>query len=114
MAFWEGIILIGGFFAIVCWKLLTGAIALDQLFEGDQLDPSSPEGYSSYVSGGRIQSFLIFMFAVLYYLGQVIHNLTEFPKLPNLLVDGLAGSQAVYLGGKARAMVRGQLLDFLK
>ena len=35
LAYWEGVILLGGFFGVVLWKLLTGRISLSQLLEGD-------------------------------------------------------------------------------
>jgi len=114
LAQWEGFLLLGGFFAIVFWKLATQSISLDQLLEGDIRDPNGKDGYSTYISAGRAQSLLITIFAALYYLLQVIHNPREFPTLPNGLVAALAGSQALYLGGKAQAMWMGRLRDFLK
>jgi hypothetical protein len=114
VAYWEGLILIGGFFGIVFWKLMTGGIVLDQLLEGDIRDPNSADGYASYTSAGRVQSLLITLFAALSYLLQVIHNPRVFPTLPNGLIGALAGSQALYLGGKAQAMLLGRLRDFLK
>jgi hypothetical protein len=114
LAYWEGLILIGGLFGLVFCKLMTGEIVLDQLLEGDIRDPNSADGYSSYVSAGRVQSLLFTIFAALYYLLQVVHNPKEFPTLPNGLMATLAGSQAVYLGGKAQAMLLGRLRDFLK
>lgn len=116
LAKWEGLLLLGGFFGIVLWKLVNGSIVLDQLFEGDitDRDPKNVTGYSSYVSAGRVQSFLVTVFVALYYILQVIRNPTEFPKLPALLIAALAGSQLLYLGGKAQAMLIGRLRDFLK
>jgi hypothetical protein len=114
MVYWEGAILIGGLFGIVFWKVMTGAIILDHLFEGDIRDPSNADGYASYTSAGRVQSFLISLFAALSYLLQIIHNPRVFPIVPNSLIGVLAGSQALYLGGKAQAMFVGRLRDFLK
>jgi hypothetical protein len=114
VAYWEGVILIGGFFGIVSWKLMTGSINLDQLFEGDIRNPKSIDGYSSYTSAGRMQSLLITLFAALSYLLQVISNPRVFPTVPNGLLEILAGSQALYLGGKAQAMLLGRVRDFLK
>jgi len=109
-----GVCLFGGFFGIVFWKLLTGGIRLVGLFEGDIRDPNSAGGYLSYVSAGRVQALLTTVFAALYYLLRVIHDPREFPSLPGGLVGALAASQAVYLGGKAQAMLLGRLRDFLK
>jgi len=114
LAAYEGFILIGGFFGIVFWKLLTGGIGLSQLLEGDIRDPNSPGGYSTQVSAGRAQSLLITLFVALYYLSQVIHNPKEFPRLPGGLIEALAGSQAVYLGGKAQAMLLGRWRNIVK
>ena len=111
LAQWEGFLLLGGFVAIVFWKLATQSISLNQLLEGDI---RGKDGYETYTSAGRAQSLLITLFAALYYLLQIIHNPKEFPSLPAGLVAALAGSQAVYLGGKAQAMWFGRLRDILK
>jgi len=114
LALWQGLLLVGGFFSIVFWKLMTGGIALDQLLQGDIRDESKPDGFSTETSAARVQSLTVTLFAALYYLLQVIHNPTQFPKLPSGLVDVLAGSQALYLGGKAQALLMGRLRDILK
>jgi len=114
LACWEGLVLIAGFFGIVFWKLMTGEIVLDQLLDGDIRDPNCSDGYGSYVSAGRAQSLLITLFIALYYLLQVIYNPRAFPTLPNGLIAALAGSHAIYLGGKAQAMLVGRFRDFLK
>ena len=62
-----GLILIGGFFGIVFWKLLSGGIILEGLLEGDIRDPDGEDGNSWYVSPGRVQCLLITLFAALYY-----------------------------------------------
>ena len=114
LAKWEGLLIICGFFGIVFWKLANGSIALQQLLEGDSRTSQNPDDGSTYVSAGRTQSLLITLFVALYYLVQVIHNPAEFPELPGVLVAALAGSQALYLGGKARAMLLDPWRDFLK
>ena len=38
LAYWEGIIIIAGFFGVVAWKLMTGEIDLEGLFVGDMRD----------------------------------------------------------------------------
>ncbi len=112
---WEGLLLLGGFFAIVLWKLANGSIGLDQLFEGDIRDRDSKDivAYSTYVSAGRVQSFLVTVLVALYYLLQVIQNPRNFPTLSSGLIGGLAGSQLLYLGGKAQAMLLGRWRDLL-
>jgi hypothetical protein len=110
LARWEGFTLLGGFFGIVFWKLMTGGISLNHLLEGDvrQADGSN----SIELSAGRSQLLLLTLFSSLYYLLRVIHSPQEFPKLPNALVGALAGSQALYLAGKAKAMLIGRSRDF--
>lgn len=112
LASWEGLILIGGLFGIVVWKMMTGEIPLEQLFEGDSLARDGTR--SSYASGGRVQAFLVTIYVAFYYLMQVIHNPKEFPEVPTSVVGVLAGSHAVYLGGKARAMLLSRFRNFLK
>ena len=112
LARWEGLILIGGFFAVVLWKVFTGEIALDRLFEGHIRKPNGQ--YTTYTSAGRVQVFWVTLYAAYYYLVQVIQNPTEFPTLPNGLIAVLAGSHALYLGGKAQAMLLGRLKDLFK
>lgn len=109
LASWEGLILIGGLFAVVLWKMLSGEIPLDQLFEGDIRGSSTP-----YISSGRIQAFWITIYVAYYYLVQVVHDPTQFPTVPDNMVALLAGSHALYLGGKAQAMLLGPLKDILK
>jgi hypothetical protein len=106
LAYWEGLILLGGFFAVVLWKLLTGGIRLDQLLESDLPDPNQPDGYSTYVSAGRTQSLGFTLFVAGYYSLQLVHNPRQFPAVPAGLVGALAVSHAFFLGGKARALLR--------
>jgi hypothetical protein len=112
LAGWEGLILIGGFFAVVLWKLMTGEIVLDQLFEGDIREQNGK--YTTHTSAGRLQAFWVTLYAAFYYLVQLIQNTTEFPTIPNGIIAVLAGSHALYLCGKAQAMLLGRLKDFLK
>jgi hypothetical protein len=116
LAYWEGLILFGGLFGVVLWKLFTGAIPLNGLLEGDVRDHNSFDGsgFSSSPSAGRSQSLIVTLFVALWYLLQVIHNPREFPKLSDAMIGAMAGSQAVYLGGKAQALFLGRLRDLFK
>ena len=114
LVYWEGLILIGGLGAVVLWKLMTGEIALDKLFDGDIRNRNSSGGYDSYSSMGRVQAFWVTIYTAFYYLTQVVHNPTELPTLPTWLLAALAGSHGLYLGGKAQAMLLGRLKDILK
>lgn len=96
------------------WKLCTGEISLEQMLEGDALGANRADGVTTYVSGGRTQLLASTVFVAGYYLLQVLHNPKQFPALPTELVGALAGSQSLYLGGKAQAMLLGPLRDFLK
>jgi hypothetical protein len=114
LAYWEGVILFGGLFCVVLWKLLTGGISLSYLLDGDVRDPDSPTGFSTTASPGRIQAVTVTLFVAGYYLLQVIHNPKELPKPPNAMVGALAGSYVLYLGGKAQAMLPGRVRDLFK
>lgn len=111
LAYWEGLILIVGLFGVVFWKLCTGEIDLDQLFEGDS---GEDDDQTSDVSAGRVQMFVVTISAAGYYLLQVIQNPTQFPAVPSGLVAALAGSHAIYLGGKAQDMLSGRFRDFFR
>jgi Na+/proline symporter len=117
LAQWVGFLLFGGFFGVVFWKLVTGTIPLDQLLEKNgspaQVADENAAGSSS-PSAGRAQSLAVTLFVALYYLVQVIRDPKQFPEIPGTLVALLAGSQAMYLGGKARDMLPGSWRDFLK
>ena len=93
LAEWVGFLLFGGFFGVIFWKLANGNIPLDQLLETGGFDSSS--------SAGRAQSLAVTLFVALYYLIHAIQNPKQFPELPGTLVALLAGSQTLYLGGKA-------------
>jgi hypothetical protein len=108
LAYWEGAILFGGLLGIVLGKLLTGAISLSYLLDGDVRDPDSASGYSTRASAGRTQALMVTLFVAGYYLLQVIHNPRELPPLPGPMVAALGASHAFYLGGKARAMLKGR------
>jgi hypothetical protein len=101
LASWEFAILLGGFFGIVFWKLLTGGISLSGLLEGDRQDGDT------YFSPGRVQLLMVTVLFALQYLFQILKNPAAFPPVPEELLVVLGGSQAVYLGGKAKAMLFG-------
>jgi hypothetical protein len=108
------LLLFGGFLCAVLWKIATGGISLSYLLDGDVQDLDSSTGFSTEASAGRTQALMVTLFVAGYYLLQVIHNPKEFPKLPNAMVGALAGSQALYLGGKARAMLSGRMRDLFR
>jgi hypothetical protein len=100
------ITLLGGFFAVVAWKLLTGGIRLDYLLYGSRRDRTDG-GYTEFFSPGRVQLLIVTILTASYYVLQVIHDPTKFPEIPAAWVAALGGSQAIYLGGKAQSMLFG-------
>jgi hypothetical protein len=110
--YWEGLILLVGFFGIVCWKLLTGAIDLQYLLYGDARTSDGSRSYT-FFSPGRAQLLMLTVTTSVYLLLQVIHDPATFPKVPEVLLAALGGSQALYLGGKAQALLWGRARDFL-
>jgi hypothetical protein len=105
--YWEGMIVLGGIFGIIVWRLFTGAISLDYLLYGDRRDRNEASGYFTFFSPGRTQLLVVTILTASYYLLQVIHDPTIFPKIPVAWVVALGGSHAIYLGGKAQSMLLG-------
>lgn len=113
LAYWEGLTFLGGIFSIIFWKMFTGAISLNYLLCGDQVDLKTGR-FSTFVSPGRAQLLLFTIYVAGYFLIQVIHDPKQFPQIPTALLVGLGGSHAVYLGGKAQSMMLGPLGDFFR
>ena len=86
--------------ALMAWKLLTGSIDLRGLLQGDRADGGV------YFSPGRVQLLIFTLLAAVHLLSQVATHPDRFPAIPHELLLVLGGSQLVYLGGKARAMLR--------
>jgi len=97
---------LGGFFGLILWRLFTGEISLDWLLYGDRRDRSKP-GYSAFFSPGRTQLLMVTILTAGYYLLQVIHDPTTFPKIPVAWMVALGSSHAIYLGGKAQSVLLG-------
>jgi len=109
-----GFLLFGGFFGVLFWKLANGTIPFDQLLETG-LRPSRDGGIEdSSSSAGRAQSLAVTLFVALYYLIHVIQNPRQFPELPPSLVAVFAGSQTMYLGGKAWDVLPDSWRNFFK
>ena len=112
LASWEAVAIVAGLCGLVFWKMITGEISLERLFEGDGKDDAGNP--AAYTSTGRVQAFAATLYIAVYYLVQFAHNPREFPAIPNWMVATLAGSHAIYLGGKAQDLLQGRLRDFLK
>jgi len=106
LAEWEGVVLVAGLCGVVVWKLLTGEISLNYLLYGDARNQASP-----FFSPGRAQMLVLTVISAVYFLLQVIQNPAKFPEVPNSLIGLLAGSHAVYLGGKAQSLYLGKFRD---
>lgn len=101
LVFWETLILLGGFFGVIFWKILTGGISLQYMLYAD-----TPQGGTTF-SPGRAQAMMVTLIVAVQYLLQAISHPTAFPQIPEFWVIALAGSHAVYLGGKARSLLSG-------
>ncbi len=78
--YWEGVIVIGGLFGVIARRLFTGGISLDFLLYGDRRDRTTLSGFSTVFSPGRTQLLIVTSLTAGYYLLQVIHDPTTFPK----------------------------------
>ena len=107
VATWAGSVLLGGLVAVVLLNLFNGTISLDQLLEGDVRDSAAPGGFSTQPSNGRAQALAVTLFCAGYYLMTALQQPGELPAPPDWLLAATAGSQTIYLGGKARAMLLG-------
>ncbi len=114
LAEWVGFLLFGGFFGAVFWKLADGTIPFDQLLETGLRASRDGSVEDSSASAGRAQSLAVTLFVALYYLIHVIQNPRQFPELPQSLVAIFAGSQTMYLGGKALDLLPGSWRNFFK
>jgi hypothetical protein len=92
----EAGILVGGCFAVVAYKLVSGKISLAGL-----LHSKEPRERAAF-SPTRLQLLISTAAVAVIYLGEVIANPRQdsLPHLPLGIVAALGGSQAVYLGGK--------------
>ncbi len=97
LAAYGSLVVIAGFGAIVGWKLLNGDINTDGL-----LNSFDDRGRRSS-SPGRLQLLLFTIVVAIQYLTSVWKNPSAgaLPAIPQSVLAALAGSQAVYLGGKA-------------
>ena len=112
LAYWEAVVLLGGFASVVLWRIVSGQISLAYLLEADVRNADG-SGFTTEVSPGRVQALILTLYVALYYLLQVINNPKQFPTLPAELVAALAASHGWYLVGKAQTLLLGSLKDLL-
>jgi hypothetical protein len=86
--------------AIVMWALSTRTIDLSGLLHGDRASGES------YFSPGRVQLLVVTSLFTVNLVAHIVADPSAFPPIPKELLAALGGSQLVYLGGKARAMLR--------
>ena len=91
------VLLAGGFFGVVLWKMATGEISLAYL-----LYTKGKDGRLSY-SPARLQLLLFTLAVAANYLHGVMVNphVNTLPEIPSSVLVALGGSHAAYLGGKA-------------
>lgn len=96
LAAFEAVILVVGFFGVIVYKLVVGAIPL-----GSLLYSKDPDGRSTF-SPARLQLLIFTVAVAARYLNQVIANPRQdsLPTLPTSVLIALGGSHAAYLGGK--------------
>lgn len=90
-----------GLMFIVGYQILTGKInAKEMLFD--------KENNNGTVSPGRVQLLMLTMISAIYYISKVVNNQNpeQLPAVPEELIWVLAGSNTVYLGGKARSILK--------
>ncbi len=105
LAWWEGFLLLGSLAGIVVFKLIGGQISTRELLTGERAH--GPE----FFSPGRAQLLVVTVLGAAYDLVQVLHSpgRDSLPPLPKTMVAALGGSQAIYLAGKAWAVLGDRL-----
>ncbi|MCU1264843.1 MAG: hypothetical protein JWM21_1161 [Acidobacteria bacterium] len=97
----EVVLFLGGFAAIIFYRMLTGSINTHYLLYGTNKDGTK------YFSPERVQLLLFTLWTAVSYVMQ-IGETREAGVLPDIPIKTLAllgGSQAIYLGGKAYSML---------
>ncbi len=114
LAYAEMLILLGGFFGVVFWKLLTQPGAFSGLLQGDRYDGPNRDFATEDFTAGRAQLLIFTLYFAVYYLLQILHSSSGFPPIPDAMMYVLGGSQVTYLGGKTYDIVLRRMLDDYK
>ena len=95
------LVFVGGLAAIIAHRLLTGQINTTGLFYGTKKDGTK------YFSPERVQLMVFTLGTAMFYLNSATQNLGSpvMPDVPKETLVLLAGSHAIYLGGKAYMML---------
>jgi len=94
--------LLAGFVGLVVIQILTGEINTEGLLYG------AKGNGSQYISPERVQLLLFTLAFAFQYLSQLLQKPAAFPTVPESSIALLAGSHAVYLGGKLSALLIGR------
>lgn len=91
------------FIAVIVWQMLTGKINLKGLL----IDKSNGK-----FSPGRLQNLVLTFLVAALYLGKLLENSVTnmLPDLPDWCLETIAGSSALYLGGKS-SLLLGRLIS---
>jgi len=89
--------LLGAFFLLIGYRILTGKIKMNGLLSAKDRDGG--------LSPARIQLLAFTLTGAFYYVMKVIENPTELPAVPQSVLLALGGSNLFYAGSKAYHMV---------
>jgi hypothetical protein len=103
----EVVLFLGGFAAIIAYRLLTGGINTRYLFYGKRNDGTR------YFSPERVQLLVFTLGTAIMYLLKVANSVKagtppaqlQLPDIPTVTLAMLGGSHAIFLGGKAYNML---------
>ncbi len=87
-----------GMALIVVWQLLTGRINLTGLLY--------EESATGTYSPARVQLLVTTVATAMYYLMKVLHDPTQFPRIPQELLLLSGGGNVVYLIGKSASLLK--------
>lgn len=107
----EVVLFLGGLAAIIAYRLLNGGINTQYLLYGKQKDGTR------YFSPERVQLLVFTLLTAIMYLLKVANSVKtgtppeqlELPDIPKETLALLAGSHAIFLGGKAYNMLFKQI-----
>ncbi len=94
-------LLLIGFFSVVGNQMLTGKINMRGLLVDKEEGGLSP---------GRAQMLIVTLVGAMVFLGEAVKSAAQsppaLPNVPNVLLWATGGSQAIYLLGKARNIIK--------
>jgi hypothetical protein len=95
------LVFVGGLAAIIAYRLLTGQINTSYLLYGTKKDGTK------YFSPERVQLLIFTLGTAMFYLNSALQNRGSgvLPDVSTETLALLAGSHALYLGGKAYMML---------